>query len=321
MPGIRSSSPPAHPWRRLVVLLGVSLALSVLDAHGTIGALSGLRNTVAAMIGPVQTTAFNASKPVADFFADWAEVGSKNERIAVLQASNDRLQRLVNANGDANRRAAQLDGLLQLAGLGKLRIVPASVMSIGTAAGYGWTLLIDVGADDGVKRNMNVIAAGGLVGRVLNTTAHTATVVMLVDPTASVGARVENSGEVGFVSGTGSANGLTLEFLDPASVVRVGERIVTFGVSGGVFLPGLPIGIVTAVESQTGTNSLVARIRPFVDMSALDLVGVVLNAPRTDPRDSLLPAATPVPTVTVTVTASPSASGSKATISASGSAP
>lgn len=318
MAGIRSSTPAAHPWRRLVVLLSVSLLLAMFDARGSLSVVQNLRTAVATLVSPLQNAAFSIAKPVSDFFSDWVEVGSKNERIARLEASNQRLQRLVNANSDANRRAAQLDGLLQLAGLGKLRIVPASVMSIGTAGGYGWTLLLDVGSVDGVKPSMNVVAGGGLVGRILSTTTHTSTVVLLVDPTASVGARVENSGDVGFVSGSGSANALSLAFIDPTSVVRVGERIVSYGVSGGVFLPGLPIGVVTSVEAQTGTNSLIAQVRPFVDMSALDLVGVVINAPRTDPRDSLLPVATPVPTVTVTVTAQPSGAASGSTISATG---
>jgi len=49
-------------------------------------------------------------------------------------------------------------------------------------------------------------------------------------------------------------------------------------------------------------------VRPYVDFTALDLVGVVVVPPRRDPRDAVLPApATPRPTprVTVTVTAPP----------------
>jgi rod shape-determining protein MreC len=43
-----------------------------------------------------------------------------------------------------------------------------------------------------------------------------------------------------------------------------------------------------------------ATLEPYVDFSALDLVGVVIAPPRTDPRDLLVPTSeppTPPPTV------------------------
>lgn len=302
MPGIRPTNTPDHPFRRLVVLVVISFALTMVDARGSIGALKSLRDGVGAAISPLQSGAFSVSQPIAGFFSDWSEVGSKNDQIQRLQADNDRLQRLVAADADAYRRASELDSMLQLAGLAKFKIIPAAVMSIGAAAGYGSTLLIDAGSEDGVKKDMNVISGSGLVGRVTRAFAHTAEVVLLVDATSSVGARIEKSGEVGFISGTGSANYLSLEFIDPTARALVGDRVVSYGVNGGVFLPGVPIGVVTQVKAQVGTNSAVATVTPFVNMTALDLVGVIVTAPRTDPRDALLPTPTVVPTVTVTQT-------------------
>ena len=61
-----------------------------------------------------------------------------------------------------------------------------------------------------------------------------------------------------------------------------------------------------AGEVQTGT------VKPYVDFSALDLVGVVVEPPRTDPRDALLSSPVPTVTVTATVTATPSVASSGA---------
>ena len=61
-----------------------------------------------------------------------------------------------------------------------------------------------------------------------------------------------------------------------------------------------------------GTLTRTATVRPFVDFTTLDLVGVVVEPPRKNPRDAVLPPrpvttpVTPAPTVTVTVTAKPS---------------
>lgn len=287
-----------------MLLLTVALSLALLDSAG-LSVLAQMRSAFVSAVSPVQSAAFNASLPVANFFSDWSTVGSKNEQIAALRAENERLARLLEAQGDVARRADELDSLLQTAGLGEFKIVMARVMSIGSSAGFGSTILIDAGSEDGLKRDMTVIAGQGMVGRVLSTTANTAVVVLMVDATSTVGARVAGSGEVGFLSGLGSANTLSLEFIDPTVEVKVGDRLVSYGVAGGVFTAGVPLGTVVRVEAQTGTTSRRADVRPFVDFTALDLVGIIVQKPRTDPRDSLLPTPTLAPTVTVTVTAPP----------------
>jgi rod shape-determining protein MreC len=60
-----------------------------------------------------------------------------------------------------------------------------------------------------------------------------------------------------------------------------------------------------SVRGTPGSQTRTASVRPYVDFTSLDLVGVVVEPPRTDPRDSVLPprpSSTPQPTVTVTVT-------------------
>jgi rod shape-determining protein MreC len=140
-------------------------------------------------------------------------------------------------------------------------------------------------------------------------------VILLVDATSTIGARVENSGEVGFLSGSGHPNSLQLEFIDPSAQVKVNDRLVTYGVKGGVFAPGIPLGTVVSVENEPGTSSRIAEVKPFVDVTSLDLVGVIVIKPRVDPRDILLPTPTVAPTVTVTVTPGSTPTGS-VTISA-----
>lgn len=316
MPGIRGQQRAAHPFRRLVLLLTLALALAMLDSAG-FAPLARARALYVSAVSPLQAGAFNISLPIASFFSDWASVGSKNQQIERLRLQNERLARLLEAEQDTSRRAAELDALLQAAGLGEFQIVPARVMSIGSSAGFGSTILIDAGSADGLKKDMTVISGLGMVGRVLSTTPHTAVVVLMVDATSTVGARVAGSGEVGFLSGLGSATTLSLEFIDPTIAVKVGDRLVSYGVAGGVFTAGVPLGTVVSVEAQTGTTSRRADVKPFVDFTALDLVGVIVQKPRTDPRDKLLPTPTVAPTVTVTVTAPISATPS-ATISATG---
>jgi len=46
---------------------------------------------------------------------------------------------------------------------------------------------------------------------------------------------------------------------------------------------------VTSVSPSTGVLVRTAAVQPYVDFSSLDLVSVITQAPRTDPRDSVLP--------------------------------
>ncbi|MEY2634328.1 MAG: hypothetical protein RIS75_268 [Actinomycetota bacterium] len=315
MAGRRKPNPEAIPRRVLITLLAASFVLALVDGRSSVSSLNALRESVASAVAPVQQAAANISQPISDFFVDWSEVGSKNEVIQKLKLQNEALIRELNASEDSTRRAKELDDLLQISGHGKFGIVLARVMSIGSASGFGSTLLIDAGSDDGIKPNMTVIAGQGMVGRVLSVTSRTAVVILLVDATSTIGARVENSGEVGFLSGSGYPNSLQLEFIDPSAQVKVNDRLVTYGVKGGVFAPGIPLGTVVSVENEPGTSSRIAEVKPFVDVTSLDLVGVIVIKPRVDPRDILLPTPTVAPTVTVTVTPGSTPTGS-VTISA-----
>jgi rod shape-determining protein MreC len=162
---------------------------------------------------------------------------------------------------------------------------------------------------------MTVLDGDGLVGRVKTVGPSTSTVLLAVDPESSIGVRLEGSMEVGFTTGQGVRNrgDLDLRLLDGQSSVAPGDRLVTFGSQGDTpYVPGVPVGRVVTVSGSPGSQTRTAVVSPYVDFTSLDLVGVVVEPPRKDPRDSVLPpkpAATPTPTVTVTVTATPGPTG------------
>ena len=301
----RKSEPRVKPLLSLGFLLTISLALIFLDAKANFGPINALRSLVSTVAVPFESTAKNLAAPVGDFFQDWTEVGSKNEIIKDLRQENTKLRLDLLTLGNSQRELRKLHETLQLAGLGNYRIVPAQVMSIGAAEGFGSTVLLDAGSDDGIKVNMSVISGNGMIGRVQSTTAHTATVVLLTDASSNIGARIAGSGEIGFLSGRGLNDSMRLTFIDPKAKVAVGDRLVSYGVSGGIFSPGLPIGVVTKVETIVGANTKIAYVQPFTDFSQIDLVGIIVSKSKWDPRDSLLPNPTPTPTVTVTITSNP----------------
>ena len=137
--------------------------------------------------------------------------------------------------------------------------------------------------------DQDVITGQGLVGRIVRVTKTDATVELLVDSTSTVGARVERSMSIGFLNGTGEAKSMEFQLLDPFAEIRTGDRLVSFGVRGGIYVPGLPLGTITEISGSPGQLTRVATVVPFVDVNSLDLVGVIVDPPRTNPRDALLP--------------------------------
>jgi rod shape-determining protein MreC len=288
----------------LGLLLLTSLTLVVLSLRG---GGDGARDQASGFFGPIENAASAIVRPVRDFLGSIGSLGSKDQQISDLQAKVETLQGQLNATDFDRQRAQELNRLLRLAGAGQYKTVPAQVIAVGPAQGFAWTVTLDAGTRDGIKVDQNVVTGEGLVGRVVSVGPSTATVALLVDSTATVGARIESSLQVGLLNGTGDASTLELQLLDPFAPVAVGDRLVSSGVKGGVFVPGIPLGTITEVEGTPGQLTRIAKVAPFVDVTRLDLVGVIVEPPRTDPRDAVLP---PKPTPTPGASTSPTASSS-----------
>lgn len=200
--------------------------------------------------------------------------------------------------------------MIKVAGEGQYGIKGAEVIAIGAAQGFSWTVTIDVGARDGIQRDMTVLNGAGLVGRVTTVGPDTATVLLANDPDFTVGTRMESTDELGFASGQGDRP-LRVELLNAKAKIKKGDRLVTFGSQADKpFVPGVPVGVVSRVDPSGGDLTRTVYVTPFVSFTRLDIVGVVVSAPKHDPRDTVLPPKprpTPTPTVTVTVTPSASA--------------
>jgi rod shape-determining protein MreC len=268
----------------LVVLLLASLTLIALN--GNSGPGRALRSGAGAVFGPVQRVAAGAFRPVHDFFGG---IGKNDAaRLAALQKENDALRLAERAAQYATCRAGELDALLKVAGLGQYTVKMAQVIAVGPRQGFAWTAEIDAGAIDGLKVGMTVINGDGLVGRLKTVSGSTSTVLLTIDPSFNVGARVEGTLEIGFASGEGT-DPMQVQMLSGQAVLKPGDRMVTDTRAGSTFAGGIPIGSLLQVRGTVGSQTRYATLKPYVNFTSLDLVGVIVQTPRTDPRDSVLP--------------------------------
>ncbi|WEV27857.1 rod shape-determining protein MreC [Streptomyces sp. 71268] len=295
----------------LVLLVAIAFALITVDIRGGEDSpLDKPRTAAQTVFGPVEDTVATAVDPVGNAIAAIRDSDERHDRISTLERENAALKHRLGSDDRNRARAAELDKMLKTAGRGQYGIKGAEVIAIGAAQGFSWTVTIDAGSNDGIARDMTVINGDGLVGRITTVGPSTSTVVLANDPDFTVGTRLEKSGEIGFANGQGDRS-LRVQLLNGKAKVKKGDRMVTFGSRADrPFVPGVPVGEVVRVDPSRGDLTRTVQVRPYVGFTKLDIVGIVVKPPRTNPRDEVLPpkpAKKPVPKVTVTVTPSANA--------------
>ncbi len=134
---------------------------------------------------------------------------------------------------------------------------------------------IDCGANQGIRRGMPVVAAEGLVGRILQVHAETSEVLLLIDPASVVNAQVQSSRAPGLVRGRVLKLPL-ITFVPQGALIRPGDIVLTSGV-GNTFPRGILIGQVISVSYKDYEMFQQAVIRPTVDFQRLEEVLVITN--------------------------------------------
>jgi len=294
----------------LGVLLIVAIALITLDFRD--GGASPVRSVGADIFGPVERVTHDVTDPVASLFDSVTAGPSAQGTIATLQRQNAELRAELSAAQLSKTANKQLVQLLQM-DAGGYRIVAANVIAAG--GDFSDTVTLDAGSNDGIKPDETVLNGSGFVGTVTQVSADTSTVLLANDASSVVGVQMAGTGEIGAVTGTGkSMTGselLRLSLFDANAMLRPGQEVDTYAsVNDQPEVPGVPIGTIVSVSSSAGSLTQNAMVRPYVNFTALGVVGVVVQVPRHNPRVSILPR--PVPTVTITTTPSPSGTASPA---------
>jgi rod shape-determining protein MreC len=298
----------------LSVALLVALALIAVDyQNGSSPVIKTMRHVANSVFGGAERIVGTVTAPIGRFVGGGL-AGTGGGQVASLQRKLARMRTELSAAQLSKRDNRELSRLLRVAGAGRYRIVTASVIAFGQ--GYQQTVTLNAGSADGVRPQQTVLDGDGLVGQVVSVGTTTCTVLLASDASSVVGIRLAPSGQIGWITGSGSdqsAAGLfKLQVLNPGAVLTPGEQLVTAAsVHDQPFVPGVPVGEIVSVRNRAGALTAQALVRPYVNFTALDVVGIVITPPRRDPHFSVLPPKpAPIPTPTVTVTVTPGAQSS-----------
>jgi rod shape-determining protein MreC len=139
---------------------------------------------------------------------------------------------------------------------------------------------VDKGSNDGLKPDMAVITADGIVGKVREVFPHSAQVLVIDDQTSGAGVILETTRIRGILRG--NADGRT-QIVDILADQRIqpGEKVLTAG-GDQIFPRGLPVGVVEKVERDPERDSFInVIVKPAAHLDRLDEVLVITS---TEPR-------------------------------------
>jgi rod shape-determining protein MreC len=293
----------------LVILIVTSLFLITLDLRG-VKVIEGFKQGTQTVLSPFQRAGATVFSPVKDFFSDVTQLGRTRNQIQKLEAENAELKIQLLNRKNADGQLEQLENILDLAGTAGYKIVNSRVISQGSSQSFSQTITIDSGSNAGIRKNMTVLSQFGLAGVVKDVYPNSALIQLASDSAFKVGARIAGTQQIGILSGRGNRSA-SLQLLDNSTTVKVGDVLLARGsIANRPFVPGVPLGYVSAVDNSAGAVAQTATIRYYTNFSTLGVVAVVVSGPTSEPGDSLVPKkpqVTPIPTVTVTVTPSPTA--------------
>ncbi|MBV8935644.1 MAG: rod shape-determining protein MreC [Alphaproteobacteria bacterium] len=229
------------------------------------------------LIQSVRSAVMDGAAPALDAISRPAAalVASANRVLSVMTVYRENLrlaeenERLLGWQQVALRLStenAELRELTKLAPEPPVSFVTARVIADSGGA-YARSVMVDAGSENGVARGEAAMTGEGLAGRVSEVGTRAARVLLITDLNSRVPVVVDGTHQRAILAGDNSARP-SLRYRDADGAVRIGDRIITSG-EGGVFPPGLPVGVVATVDGEA------PRVEPYAALSRLDYLRLV----------------------------------------------
>jgi rod shape-determining protein MreC len=254
------------------------VSLITINFNATRLHVGSFKAVVADVVNPTRSALDTVFRPLANTYHGVVQYPADQREIAQLKSKLGIIQRSHLENVGALNALTQLSRLTKLPFATTLASMPAEVTQM-TPTNLQLTFVIDRGSVNGVAVGDPVVGDAGLVGRVVQVTSTTSTVLMLTDPSSTVGVRIPKSGQVGAAVGQGTGRSLAINLVVPGTHIRRGAVLVTSGLQGELFPPGLPVARVTQVSNPSGDLQESIRAVPLVNYAALQYVSVLKWTP------------------------------------------
>jgi len=261
---LRFAAPVRSVAQRFAYLFLLLIALAtILLGRADPQIFERARVAIVDMVTPILDAASRPAATLSDIIKDARSLSQLREQNTRLKLEN---ARLLEWQAVARKLAAENGEMRQLLGF-----IPDNVAKSVTARVIGDSggtfvrnILINAGRRSGIAKGQAALVSFGLIGRVHEVGERSARILLITDLNSRIPVVIESTRQRAVLAGNNSDNPALLHLPDNIKIKK-GERIVTSG-HGGVFPPGLPIGIVSKI-----TESAVV-VQPFVHGEKVEFV-------------------------------------------------
>lgn len=264
---MRISAPVKAAAQRLALpFLVLISAVMVLFGKTDLVLYDGLRASVADRVAPLLQAVGQPVAAVTNAVQSVSNAVAVSRENAQLREENARLLQWQEIARRLATENTELRALTKFEPLNTVHSLSAQVIADSGGA-FARNVLINSGSQEGVARGQAALSGEGLVGRISEVGSRTARVLLLTDLNSHIPVELEDNHQHAVLDGDNSEQP-RLVYLPTTVEAQVGERIVTVG-AGGVFPPGLPVGVVSSVANG------VIRVEPYAELSRLEVLRIV----------------------------------------------
>ncbi len=173
---------------------------------------------------------------------------------------------------------------LEQAAMDSLRIFKANVIknSLNRADNY---ITLDKGAREGIRPEMGVIDANGVVGIVYKTSAHYALVIPLLNSKSSISCKILGSDYFGYMKWEGGDSRFAyLKDLPRHAEFNLGDTVVTSGYSA-VFPEGVMVGTVDDMQDSHDGLSYLLKVKLATDFGKVSDVRIIARSGQSEEKE------------------------------------
>jgi len=263
-----------------IVLVLVALMLAVYVSTWSPAAMQSLQAGLMNVLSPFVRTGSAVQEKIGSMGEGLKTLDQLDTENRKLKEQNKELVTTNNLLRDIEAENNRLRLALEYRERSVFKLLPARIISRGASTWWN-TVKVNRGFEDGVESDQPVLTETGLVGKTTTVAKNESIVVLITDETCRVGAKVEGTREQGILSGmrfqeTASSGLMQLNFLGKNAALKPGDRVVTAGVSNGIFPSGILLGKVK--EFRTRPLDGQAIVEPAVDLASAEDVFIVLGA-------------------------------------------
>lgn len=272
------------PSKYLLLILTILCTMLMLITFGTDIFNRPLNSVVGYVIIPFQQGIGKVGGWISNRSEELVQIRTLLDENAKLK---EEVARLTEENTLLQQDKYELNNLRELLELseqyGEYNKVGARIIARDSGNWYS-SFIIDKGSNSGLKADMNVIAGGGLVGRITSVGPNWSRVTSIISDNSNVSGMTLSTEDNLIVSGDlklMADNCITFsQLVDSQNLVTEGDKVVTSNISDK-FLPNILIGYISSIDKDANNLTKSGRITPAVDFEHLEEVLVITDMKQT----------------------------------------